>query len=170
MKRLRDEKVLESIDLANCIMLLSHPRESKHKNKKQRFGPIEFECITCNRKFDSFQALGGHRASHKKPKLDGPELKPQAQTLSLWSNPKMHECYICGKEFSRGQALGGHMRRHRIALDEGVSSVKQVVMKLPVLKRSNSKRVMCLDLNLTPLQNDLNLLFGNMTPRLDFLL
>ncbi|XP_057748848.1 zinc finger protein ZAT5-like [Arachis stenosperma] len=28
-----------------------------------------YECKTCNRTFPSFQALGGHRASHKKPKL-----------------------------------------------------------------------------------------------------
>lgn len=27
-----------------------------------------YECKTCNRTFPSFQALGGHRASHKKPK------------------------------------------------------------------------------------------------------
>ncbi|KAM6584356.1 hypothetical protein CsatB_011358 [Cannabis sativa] len=27
-----------------------------------------YECKTCNRSFPSFQALGGHRASHKKPK------------------------------------------------------------------------------------------------------
>ncbi|RZC77061.1 hypothetical protein C5167_001830 [Papaver somniferum] len=27
-----------------------------------------YECKTCNRCFPSFQALGGHRASHKKPK------------------------------------------------------------------------------------------------------
>ncbi|XP_004495268.1 zinc finger protein ZAT11-like [Cicer arietinum] len=161
MKRQRNEEV-ENINLANCLILLSHPKESKYK---KHFGPTEFECITCNRKFSSFQALGGHRASHKKPKLDTTELKVQAQTLSLWNKPKMHGCYICGKEFSVGQALGGHMRRHRIALNEGVSKKKKIVGEVPILKRSNSKKVMCLDLNLTPLHNDLNLLFGNMPPK-----
>ncbi|KAI8538677.1 hypothetical protein RHMOL_Rhmol09G0123200 [Rhododendron molle] len=28
-----------------------------------------FAYETCNREFPSFQALGGHRASHKKPRL-----------------------------------------------------------------------------------------------------
>ncbi|XP_009759911.1 zinc finger protein ZAT5-like [Nicotiana tabacum] len=31
-------------------------------------GTYVYECKTCNRTFPSFQALGGHRASHKKPK------------------------------------------------------------------------------------------------------
>jgi len=167
MKRQRDERV-ENIDLANCLILLSHPKETK---PKKHFSPVEFECTTCNRKFSSFQALGGHRASHKKPKLDTVKFKLHAQTLGLLNNPKTHGCYICGKEFSLGQALGGHMRRHKISINEGFSLMKknEVVGKIPIpiLKRSNSKRVMCLDLNLTPLQNDLKLLFGNMAPKVD---
>ena len=165
MKRQRDEGI-DSIDLANCLMLLSqYPRESK---PQEHFHPVEFECSTCNRKFSSFQALGGHRASHKKPKVEGKELKEHAKALSLGNKPKMHECSICGKKFSQGQALGGHMRRHRLAINnEGFSSINEVVAKVPVLKRSNSRRVMCLDLNLTPLQNDLKSLFGNMAPKVD---
>ncbi|KAL7127195.1 hypothetical protein ABFS83_14G239100 [Erythranthe nasuta] len=31
-------------------------------------GSYVYECKTCNRTFPSFQALGGHRASHKRPK------------------------------------------------------------------------------------------------------
>ncbi|XP_045786308.1 zinc finger protein ZAT11-like [Trifolium pratense] len=165
MKRQRDERV-GNIDLANCVILLSHPKEAKHK---KHFGPVDFECTTCNRKFSSFQALGGHRASHKKPKLESTKLKLQSQTLGLMNKPKIHGCYICGKQFSIGQALGGHMRRHRIAINKGYCLVKKnkVVGKVPILKRSNSKRIMCLDLNLTPLQNDLKLLFGNMAPKVD---
>ncbi|KAJ0964910.1 hypothetical protein J5N97_026048 [Dioscorea zingiberensis] len=55
-----------------------------------------YECKTCNKCFPFFQALGGHRASHKKPKLI---------VLGI-------TCSICGSEFSSGQALDGHMRRH----------------------------------------------------------
>ncbi|KAK7393635.1 hypothetical protein VNO78_22193 [Psophocarpus tetragonolobus] len=155
MKRQRDG--VESINLANCLMLLSHPRESK---PQKCMGPIEFECRTCNRKFPSFQALGGHRASHKKPKLD----VEQHSKIG----PKRHECYICGQKFSSGQAMGGHMKRHRITANmEGLSSIKQVVANGPVLKKSNSKRVFFLDLNLTPLQNDLKLLFGDKAPKVD---
>jgi len=153
MKRVREE----SVDLANCLMLLSHPREIK---PQKLLGPVEFECRTCNRKFSSFQALGGHRASHKTPKQ---EVKEEEKG----NKPKKHECSICGQEFSLGQALGGHMKRHRVALNEGFSSINQVVVKVPILKRSNSRRVICLDLNLTPLQNDLKLLFGDKAPKVD---
>nr|BAA19111.1 PEThy;ZPT2-6 [Petunia x hybrida] len=37
-------------------------------------GIFVYECKTCNRTFPSFQALGGHRASHKKPKTLTTEL------------------------------------------------------------------------------------------------
>ncbi|KAG5002905.1 hypothetical protein AAZX31_10G042900 [Glycine max] len=161
MKRQRDG--VESIDLVNCLMLLSHHREIK---PQKLLGPEEFECMTCNRKFTSFQALGGHRASHKKPKL---HVKEQGKILMLGNKPKKHECTICGREFTLGQALGGHMKKHRIAVDQGFSLINEVVVKVPFLKRSNSKRVLFLDLNLnlTPLQNDLKLLFGEKAPKVD---
>ncbi|MED6209968.1 hypothetical protein PIB30_059718 [Stylosanthes scabra] len=122
------------------------------------------------------------------------QLKAEAKTsLTLGNNnnnnkAKMHECSICGQEFSLGQALGGHMRRHRSSQNHGfiiddhqqqkqqqqqqvVSSmnnnnddIKLVVAKVPVFKRSNSLRARCLDLNLTPLENDLKVLFGNIAP------
>ncbi|TKY62235.1 Zinc finger protein ZAT11 [Spatholobus suberectus] len=147
MKRQRDNEGSEILDLANCLMLFSCPQESNMAQQKG-FGGVEFECKTCNRKFSSFQALGGHRASHKRQKLEDEELKEQAKTLSLWNKPKMHECSICGLEFSLGQALGGHMRKHRAAINEGFPSINHVIAKTPVLKRSNSTRVMCLDLEL----------------------
>ncbi|GMI86960.1 hypothetical protein like AT5G04390 [Hibiscus trionum] len=38
-------------------------------NGTGKAGYYVYECKTCNRTFPSFQALGGHRASHKKPKV-----------------------------------------------------------------------------------------------------
>ncbi|KAL5203152.1 hypothetical protein ABZP36_014104 [Zizania latifolia] len=70
-----------------------------------------FECKTCKRRFPSFQALGGHRASHKKPRLEG----GNGDSSSPEFTPRMHGCAVCGMEFAVGQALGGHMRRHRSA-------------------------------------------------------
>ncbi|WCJ41188.1 C2H2-type zinc finger family protein [Euphorbia peplus] len=144
-KRCRND--YEVIDMANCLMLLSKVGESDTPVGRS------FTCKTCNRKFTSFQALGGHRASHKKPKLTGDDL------LMVPSTPpkaKVHECTICGLEFPIGQALGGHMRRHR---DKGNNLggdgdihrglVTQALLPVPVLKRSNSKRVLCLDLSLS---------------------
>ncbi|CAA2990877.1 zinc finger ZAT12-like [Olea europaea subsp. europaea] len=78
-----------------------------------------FACKTCGRVFPSFQALGGHRASHKKPRLDGDDLKP-----------KLHGCSVCGLEFAIGQALGGHMRRHR--------AMGGVMAPLAVIKKSSA--------------------------------
>ncbi|KAJ4720699.1 zinc finger protein ZAT5-like [Melia azedarach] len=87
----------EDEDMANCLILLAQcqSRESPKrcmdqeemggqihgKFNSRRFleappsagtgktaGYYVYECKTCNRTFPSFQALGGHRASHKKPK------------------------------------------------------------------------------------------------------
>ncbi|KAG9449533.1 hypothetical protein H6P81_009498 [Aristolochia fimbriata] len=85
----------EEEDMANCLILLAQgsgresPRltdqDQAQEGGGERFvsrrfaetttattngkaGFYVYECKTCNRCFPSFQALGGHRASHKKPK------------------------------------------------------------------------------------------------------
>ncbi|XWS56377.1 hypothetical protein CRYUN_Cryun09bG0080600 [Craigia yunnanensis] len=85
----------EEEDMANCLILLAqgqsrestklqadddhHDKGIYNKFTSRRFmeaasngtgkaGYYVYECKTCNRTFPSFQALGGHRASHKKPK------------------------------------------------------------------------------------------------------
>ncbi|KAL2536200.1 Zinc finger protein ZAT5 [Forsythia ovata] len=125
----------EDEDMANCLILLAQSGSGTiEENKVEKFTEMAsitqyvYECKTCNRTFPSFQALGGHRASHKKPKSttdvdhNKEETKliitppPSIQSYSKLDNkPKIHECSICGSEFSSGQALGGHMRRHRTA-------------------------------------------------------
>ncbi|XP_010552999.1 PREDICTED: zinc finger protein ZAT5 [Tarenaya hassleriana] len=158
----------EDEDMANCLMLLAQGRkrngDRRHQTQKpgflsnRRTPPSStssqaglglglglegvYQCKTCDRSFPSFQALGGHRASHKKPKT-GPNagrdlnsgekkfafavgenresdqsvlgrfLSLQVTSSSSKKTDKTHECSICKAEFSSGQALGGHMRRHR---------------------------------------------------------
>ncbi|GAA0142467.1 hypothetical protein Leryth_008626 [Lithospermum erythrorhizon] len=173
MKRAREVDYFDNItNMANCLMLLSHGNE--YETVSNDSPSRVFECKTCNRQFSSFQALGGHRASHKKPKVSS-ELSLQAHTPPPPPKPKTHECSICGLEFSIGQALGGHMRRHRVATNQDhmmpLSLSPQDVVNVPVVKKSNSRRIMCLDLNLTPSENGLEFPFilGKVAPhhRLD---
>jgi hypothetical protein len=108
---------LDGSDMARILLLFSGHHHHSHGHAGVAGPPSPervFECKTCNRQFPSFQALGGHRASHKKPRLAEGAEPPK---------PKVHGCSICGLEFAVGQALGGHMRRHRAvaAAGEGLS-------------------------------------------------
>ncbi|KAI3799803.1 hypothetical protein L1987_35106 [Smallanthus sonchifolius] len=151
MKRSREDGYDTTItNIANYLMLLSRGTEPYGIDSVNRV----FECKTCNRQFTSFQALGGHRASHKKPRLvDGDHMVSHHDEISP-SKSKSHKCSICGLEFAIGQALGGHMRRHRAALTTEEQSTPQIDLSSPVVKKVNSRRVFSLDLNLTPLEND----------------
>lgn len=122
----------EEEDMANCLILLAQGTTNKISSSESS-GSYLYQCKTCNRCFPSFQALGGHRASHKKPLtntntntllvLDDVVHQQHNTSLNLslqipTTNSKVHECSICGAEFSSGQALGGHMRRHRACLTD----------------------------------------------------
>ncbi|XP_061339942.1 zinc finger protein ZAT5-like [Gastrolobium bilobum] len=62
-------------------------------NTNTKAGFFIYECKTCNRTFPSFQALGGHRASHKKPKVNMAEEKkpplPQPPSPPPSSQPQV---------------------------------------------------------------------------------
>ncbi|KAI3687837.1 hypothetical protein L1987_81540 [Smallanthus sonchifolius] len=118
---LQDNLANNDQDIANCLMLLAHGHHPQFPSSVE-VSPQS----TCDRGFTSFQALGGHRASHNKPQKDVHELSKNRTSIlispikTLSCNPsgstkvpKVHECSICGSEFTSGQALGGHMRRHR---------------------------------------------------------
>ncbi|KAL6574894.1 hypothetical protein OROMI_012179 [Orobanche minor] len=133
------EEEEEEEDMANCLILLAkgslHPAANTAANPDSAVAEV-YRCKTCDRSFPSFQALGGHRASHGKPSsklvisddlkkplsmIRGKEFESDdvvrdgSTTLSIRISRKsrVHECWICGAEFASGQALGGHMRRHR---------------------------------------------------------
>ncbi|MQM10933.1 hypothetical protein Taro_043831 [Colocasia esculenta] len=150
---------MDSIGMAKVLMLLSQgaggagDEAELHvdmQQQQQHPGRV-FECKTCNRQFPSFQALGGHRASHKKPRLMAGDQNGQAPAVAALTKPRVHECSICGVEFAIGQALGGHMRRHRSAT-EGFPLVQLLEKKTgAVAGRNGEKRpsgVLCLDLDL----------------------
>ncbi|KAF1860687.1 hypothetical protein Lal_00000100 [Lupinus albus] len=163
--------------MANYLMLLScgGEFETTYSNSSNNNNNRVFECKTCNRQFPSFQALGGHRASHKKQRLMGEEGNQMGHDDDLPPKPKTHECSICGLEFALGQALGGHMRRHRVPVN---SSNRNIQSSTTTVTNSNgghgssnvdnSKKLLFLDLNLTPLENDVEILkTGHTIPLVD---
>lgn len=139
----------EEEDLANCLVMLSNKSDrnlssdgygGKEQDKAKETASLEknmFQCKACKKVFNSHQALGGHRASHKKvkgcfaarsdgldyessivdhdPIPDEPLIAPPAAAATSSGGrrrAKMHECSVCRRVFSSGQALGGHKRCH----------------------------------------------------------
>jgi uncharacterized C2H2 Zn-finger protein len=104
----------------------------KHHRARGLDGGGAFRCRTCGRCFATFQALGGHRTSHNRPRVraDGLDLLLSARPgKGAVASDDVHRCNTCGMVFTTGQALGGHMRRHRAAFE--VAALEMVTM-LPV--------------------------------------
>ncbi|KAK7280266.1 hypothetical protein RJT34_25328 [Clitoria ternatea] len=97
----------------NNIKLPSPPQQQPQPVK------LTHRCSVCNKAFPSYQALGGHKASHRKSSSETTAIAPAASvttnenlSTSTVSGGRMHECSICHKSFPTGQALGGHKRCH----------------------------------------------------------
>ncbi|CAH9081866.1 unnamed protein product [Cuscuta europaea] len=100
---------------------VSAAQEGTHHNHHQQ-QEQSYKCSVCSKAFHSYQALGGHKASHRKHTTGAAsdENNPSTSTSTAAAshssvlNPagKAHECNICHKSFPTGQALGGHKRRH----------------------------------------------------------
>ncbi|EOA14358.1 hypothetical protein CARUB_v10027543mg [Capsella rubella] len=141
---LQDHGLTEEEYLAFCLMLLARDRgdlDSVTAAKKQGY----YKCGVCDKKFSSYQALGGHKASHRNLNGGGDNEKAVAVSPAV----KSHVCSICLKSFATGQALGGHKRCHYegngnggVSNSEGVGSTSHV--------SSNSHRGF--DLNITPVR------------------
>ncbi|KAF2309672.1 hypothetical protein GH714_004544 [Hevea brasiliensis] len=106
-----------------------------------------YKCTVCNKSFSSYQALGGHKASHRK--LAGGEDQTISTTTTTSATAavsngsgKTHECSICHKTFPTGQALGGHKRCHYEggAEKSGVTSTSEGVGSTNTHSLSQSHR------------------------------
>lgn len=82
---------------------------------------LRFRCAVCGKAFASYQALGGHKASHRKPPAAAgvaplfhqKEVSAEASASgSGCGGTRRHVCTVCRRGFETGQALGGHKRFH----------------------------------------------------------
>ncbi|XP_066346180.1 zinc finger protein 36-like [Miscanthus floridulus] len=85
---------------------------------------LRFRCSVCGKAFASHQALGGHKASHRKltpvqahassSAGSGAASSSVITTSSAGgsSGQGRHRCTVCHRSFATGQALGGHKRCH----------------------------------------------------------
>ncbi|KAL1196137.1 Zinc finger protein ZAT8 [Cardamine amara subsp. amara] len=136
---------------ANCLMLL--PSVGEYGGGEEALDEKRvFTCKTCMREFTSFQALGGHRASHTKPIYSADQSLLGSLNKKTKATTSSHTCPICAVEFPLGQALGGHMRRHRNEKEALVTRSffpeTATVSVTNLTKLSSGKRVACLDLDM----------------------
>ncbi|KAE8716291.1 Zinc finger protein ZAT10 [Hibiscus syriacus] len=100
--------------LALCLLMLARGATDNSSTLHPPEERVGFNCSVCNKAFPSYQALGGHKASHRKLLAANDERSTSTTTSSTSSNPsgRSHECSICHRSFPTGQALGGHKRLH----------------------------------------------------------
>ncbi|CAI9769160.1 unnamed protein product [Fraxinus pennsylvanica] len=98
-----------------CPTITASPPAQNHESH---------ECDVCGKSFLTYQALGGHKTSHRDRAQFATTTAITIASNVSYLNPsgRIHECHKCYKTFSTGQALGGHMRRH---YDKLISSCKK---------------------------------------------
>jgi len=100
---------------AAAIPTTAKPALSDNNSAPLPASKLTYKCSVCNKAFSSYQALGGHKASHRKlagTADDQPTSSSVTTTSASNGGGRTHECSICHKTFPTGQALGGHKRCH----------------------------------------------------------
>ncbi|KAJ0230447.1 hypothetical protein HA466_0308000 [Hirschfeldia incana] len=120
--------------LALCLLMLARGRGSSDDDHHSSPPPPpsdhhhrDYKCSVCGKSFPSYQALGGHKTSHRKPVSNNNNTNHDSNSNTgngsitnngnisnglIGQSGKTHKCSICFKSFPSGQALGGHKRCH----------------------------------------------------------
>lgn len=111
----------------------------------------KYRCEACDKLFRSYQALGGHRASHKKIKAVAAAAEEEKNGGSkAAAEAKIHQCPFCDRIFSSGQALGGHKRSHFVGANAISTNCSTIITQ-----SSRIAQVLNIDLNLpAPVDDD----------------
>ncbi|XP_073314002.1 zinc finger protein ZAT9-like [Primulina huaijiensis] len=176
-------------DVAYCLIMLSkdkwerdhkleyRARIQKEKEKRseddysEEFQKVtrsnkvrgKYKCEACDKLFRSYQALGGHRANHKKIGMEtgrsensgGGSKAAVVSEVAVVLEEKIHECPFCPRVFKSGQALGGHKRTHFLGISRN-HVVKSTTGPLMTKPYSRIGKNLNIDLNLPAPFNDDN--------------
>ncbi|CAI0451808.1 unnamed protein product [Linum tenue] len=152
--------------LALCLVMLA--RGTTNLDFSPQPARSASPCTVCGKAFSSYQALGGHKASHRKSvsgdPADGPSTSTTTTSAAAAAAPvtgggKSHVCTICHKSFPTGQALGGHKRCHydggaaaaHAAEKSGVATSSTVTVSEGVGSTTTTSNRGFIDLNLPAL-------------------
>ncbi|KAJ8539533.1 hypothetical protein K7X08_013785 [Anisodus acutangulus] len=121
----QQQPINEDEYLAFCLLMLARSGNNNFTTTTNSTTPTIsknlYTCSVCGKSFGSYQALGGHKASHRTKLLsngDKVNHEPSVTTTTTSATSangvsgRTHECSICHMTFPTGQALGGHKRRH----------------------------------------------------------
>uniref|UniRef100_A0A1D1XYM7 Zinc finger protein 1 n=1 Tax=Anthurium amnicola TaxID=1678845 RepID=A0A1D1XYM7_9ARAE len=119
--RFFDHPPTEEEYLALCLVMLARGETARPRVASHSPPELSHKCSVCGKAFPSYQALGGHKASHRKlAAVPDDVVSSSATTASVSlasasaapSSGRAHQCSICLRTFPSGQALGGHKRCH----------------------------------------------------------
>ncbi|XP_045825155.1 uncharacterized protein LOC123917472 [Trifolium pratense] len=119
-------------DSETKVKLISEGESNKRKCNKRG----KFECATCNRIFQSYQALGGHRASHKRSKGCSASRIDQSS-----ENENIAELEVEVDVKINVNAEGRSLASERVVLEEQVPEIRNFLdLNLPAAASIDEER------------------------------
>ncbi|XP_008807419.3 zinc finger protein ZAT6-like [Phoenix dactylifera] len=109
--------------LALCLLMFARGNDRQQQPLPLPPPPKpSYKCSVCSKAFPSYQALGGHKSSHRRPtgledvrlfsSFTGNGPVSSGGSGGASEGGRAHRCSVCFRSFATGQALGGHKRCH----------------------------------------------------------